>query len=617
LGNVITWTLQQNDKIKRFPLNQLFSETVRFVNTDTFIFFRTDVTPHRVTAHQISFATNPAAIQVMAETSGTQHCRFEEADIRHRNLPPKQSSNFLMNSTFTLLPVNPIDVAVQNRGNIKSANNLIGNQLDSDFIGRERTRKLFQTEDSFFQKNEFSQPNGIREHQLLHSSRSKITNNDPPNNAVLHWAPNPTFPKEMNNGSSSFPANCHLQNWYPSLLEQQKPISSKSEGTKIKSLHQSKKPRFLMPSDLETTHNALPSEPLNLQANHLTSHYKGSLEERNIPLVPSTSESSDSSGMSEYFSCRNEPTLLTETNCQNHLAAKVSQVFSIQIITERRQDNRQLFEETSPNGRNVYRDKITEEFDSIGRNPESIYGIDYRMVRPTEGEISNIREKVSELVDHHFKITNPNLESGSTRSTCNSQMMLVKASEEEITKLSGKICKLSSVQYQLNNVLDGFSFVTGKIDSHSESATQIVGFHQRKRPLNKSTIMSHLKIFKSTIAKFAFSQPTFASLTKQDQNVLLENNVPLYIQYILARYFSAESGLEQISWMMEGQISLQSIEEVQNLHFIGLREFNEKTQVIETEPLEKLYKCYSNNIGTFYAFPQQCNGLIANLLIYR
>ncbi len=176
---------------------------------------------------------------------------------------------------------------------------------------------------------------------------------------------------------------------------------------------------------------------------------------------------------------------------------------------------------------------------------------------------------------------------------------------------------MSSVKSQLNNVLDGFSFVTGKFDSHSETATQIVGFHQRKRPLNKFTIMSHLKTFESTIAKFAFSQPTFASLTKQDQNVLLDNNVPLYIQYILARYFSAESGLEQISWVMEGQISLQSIEEVQNLHFIGLREFNEKTQVIETEPLEKLYKCYSNNIGTFYAFPQQCNGLIANLLIYR
>jgi hypothetical protein len=353
----------------------------------------------------------------MPETSGTQHCRFEDMTSRHRNLPPKQTSNYLMNSTFTLLPTNPIDVSVQNWRNIKAANNLIGNQLYSDFIGRERTKKLFQTEDSFVQKNEFSQPNGIREQQFLHSSRSKMTNNDPPNNAVLHWAPDPTFPKEKNNGSSSFSANFYLLNRYPSLLEQQKPISSKSEGTKIKSLHQSKKPRFLMPSDLETTHNALPSEPLNLQANHLTSHYKGSLEERNIPLVPSTSESSDSSGMSEYFRCRNEPTSLTENICQNHLAAKVSPVFSIQIAPKRRQDNRQLFEEASPNGRNVYHDKIQEEFDSIGRNTESISGINYRIVRPAVEEVSTNRKKVSELVDHDFKITNPNLESGASRST--------------------------------------------------------------------------------------------------------------------------------------------------------------------------------------------------------
>jgi hypothetical protein len=353
----------------------------------------------------------------MPETSGTQHCRFEEVDIRHRNLPPKETSNYLMNSTFTLLPINPIDVSVQNWGNVRAANNLIGNQLYSDFMRRERTRKLFQTEDSFVQKNEFSQPNGIREQQFLHSSRSKMTNNDPPNHAVLHWAPDPTFPKEKNNGSLSFPANFHVQNRYPSLLEQQKPVSSKSEGTKIKSLHQSKKPRFLMPSDLETPHNAFPSEPFNLQANHLTSHYKSSLEERNIPLVPSTSESSDSSGMSEYFSCRNEPTLQAKNICRNQLAAKVSPVFSIQIATERRQDNRQLFEETRPNRRNVYHDEIQEEFDSIGRNPESISGIDYRIVRPGVEEVSTNRKKVSELVDHDFKITNPNLESGASRST--------------------------------------------------------------------------------------------------------------------------------------------------------------------------------------------------------
>jgi hypothetical protein len=109
----------------------------------------------------------------------------------------------------------------------------------------------------------------------------------------------------------------------------------------------------------------------------------------------------------------------------------------------------------------------------------------------------------------------------------------------------------------------------------------------------------------------------FASLSTNDQNVLLETNIPLYIQYILARYFSSETGLEQIAWMMEGQISVGSIEDVQNLHYVGIREFNAKAEIIQSETLEKVYKRHANNVADFYAFPQQCNGLIANLLIYR
>ena len=67
------------------------------------------------------------------------------------------------------------------------------------------------------------------------------------------------------------------------------------------------------------------------------------------------------------------------------------------------------------------------------------------------------------------------------------------------------------------------------------------------------------------ITEFASSQGSFASLRKEDQKHLLVNNVPLYLQYILARYFSAESGLEQITWIMEGQVSIQTIEDVTEL----------------------------------------------------
>ena len=439
-----------------------------------------------------------------------------------------------------------------------------------------------------FQRKDFLNPNRLPQQQMYHSSGSTMTNNQ--TNKIISWAPEPTFPRMKTNGSS-YPTIVHSDTEHishPSPYNQ-KPTSLISEEIGIKS--QSKKPRFLMASVLAIKPNQLSSGPLNLETKHqLSSQYK------NVPFALSSSESSDSTGMSEYFD-RNESTDSTENNFQSRPASAIRETYyqsQLQHMAPKRLDSQYLLEES--------RTKRQEDFNLIQRNPNS---------GTPEGEYSKNQEKI---FDQNCSMTN---QDSDLEPRPHHDYRMASTSEETIIKVNTLSSKISSVRSQLNNILDGFAFVTGKIASHSESAEEIIGFHQRKKSLVKSTVMAHLKIFESTISKFAMSQPMFASLSKQDQNVLLENNVPLYIQYILARYFSAESGLEQIAWLMEGQISLKSIEEVKNLHFIGLREFNEKTEIIGTEPLEKLYKCYSNNVGTFYAFPQQCNGLIANMLIYR
>ena len=92
------------------------------------------------------------------------------------------------------------------------------------------------------------------------------------------------------------------------------------------------------------------------------------------------------------------------------------------------------------------------------------------------------------------------------------------------------------------------------------------------------------------ITEFASSQGSFASLRKEDQKHLLVNNVPLYLQYILARYFSAESGLEQITWIMEGQVSIQTIEDVTELNLITLTEFNSSVTMYSSAELVELYQ---------------------------
>jgi hypothetical protein len=75
------------------------------------------------------------------------------------------------------------------------------------------------------------------------------------------------------------------------------------------------------------------------------------------------------------------------------------------------------------------------------------------------------------------------------------------------------------------------------------------------------------------LTDFAASQYLFSSLCKEDQTILLKNNIPLYLQYIIARYFTADTGFEQLSWILEGQILIESIEEVTRLHRITLKRY--------------------------------------------
>ena len=58
----------------------------------------------------------------------------------------------------------------------------------------------------------------------------------------------------------------------------------------------------------------------------------------------------------------------------------------------------------------------------------------------------------------------------------------------------------------------------------------------------------------------------FINLHKSDQRKLLARNVPLYVQYVLARYINSDSGYEQIRWLLGSEI--MSYEESKNNIYI-------------------------------------------------
>jgi hypothetical protein len=166
------------------------------------------------------------------------------------------------------------------------------------------------------------------------------------------------------------------------------------------------------------------------------------------------------------------------------------------------------------------------------------------------------------------------------------------------------------------SILDAYTLTSGKLGLTSQTAKDLFLAHQGQKEIEKSSLISQLSLIASVLTEFAYTQFLFLSLTREDQVTLLKNNIPLYLQYILARYFSAETGVEQLSWILEGQISVESIEEVTKLCKINLRKFNESVNFFPTSEIVELYSHFCENIGIFYPFPQHCNGLVANMLIY-
>jgi hypothetical protein len=150
--------------------------------------------------------------------------------------------------------------------------------------------------------------------------------------------------------------------------------------------------------------------------------------------------------------------------------------------------------------------------------------------------------------------------------------------------------------FHMKEILDAFAFTTGKLNPYSQIAQNMIQHHLRVRHLDKTTLISQLSLLASVIAEFAGSQYIFACLCKEDQKILLQNNIPLYLQYILAQYFSSCSGLEQISWILEGQVSLQTIEDVTNLNLISLSELNTAVCLYNSSTLVQLYQHFSDNI---------------------
>lgn len=170
----------------------------------------------------------------------------------------------------------------------------------------------------------------------------------------------------------------------------------------------------------------------------------------------------------------------------------------------------------------------------------------------------------------------------------------------------------------MSNVLDSFAFATCKLDLECDAAQTLILMHQQLRPLDKTSLITQLSSVASALTQFALSKNAFASLNKEDQIFLLKNNIPLYLQYITARYFSAETGFDQLSWILEGQLLIGPTTDFKSSFYrLTLKDYSQQNNLFVTPEIVELYSHFCQNVGVFFPFPRRFNGLIASILLFH
>ena len=117
----------------------------------------------------------------------------------------------------------------------------------------------------------------------------------------------------------------------------------------------------------------------------------------------------------------------------------------------------------------------------------------------------------------------------------------------------------------------------------------------------------------------AKKNPYFASLKSDDGTLLMSNNVNLFKEYCLARYITATSGIEQLSWIIgldiQNSIDQQKWGSVGKINFAA---FNTKDGLIIKD--QALVKNYLESVHgltyLFNHFKSDMNPLLANIIMF-
>ena len=126
-----------------------------------------------------------------------------------------------------------------------------------------------------------------------------------------------------------------------------------------------------------------------------------------------------------------------------------------------------------------------------------------------------------------------------------------------------------------------------------------------------------MESYTSFLNHFARKIPAFIALPTSDRQLLLKNNAKLFQEYFTTRYFVADTGINQLEWIL-GPYEV-SISEIDNLKVMDFNIINQFEHLIpaSNKPALKMYKYGLDIIKQYFQYPHYHTSLIANFILYN
>ena len=170
---------------------------------------------------------------------------------------------------------------------------------------------------------------------------------------------------------------------------------------------------------------------------------------------------------------------------------------------------------------------------------------------------------------------------------------------------------------QVQKVLAAFRLTCVQVDIDPHFVDTMVAFHRGDiSKVPKQLFIAHLKHMNQQYQHFAMLDKAFLGLPKRDKQSLVQRNAPLFIQYILGRYFSSETGYEQLKWLLGSHAPNMSLKDQDKLQLVTLAKFNKRQGLFKKYACLTTYEEFCKRLN-YRSLKFKCTSVWNHIVLYH